>query len=174
MGGCNLGLAKAKEYDYVILANDDILALPVNDWLKNMIEVMENKPECGALTVLTMNAMGFCRLSEQTCSVKIPYEVPFCSFFFVMLRSSAIEKTGLLDEGLPGGDDLDYSYRLRKAGYKIGVTPSVFIWHHYAQTGRAIYGDYWDSPEHNNKIQTALIKKHGFKEYTNFMNGGLI
>ena len=165
MGGCNLGLKAASGYDYVILANDDILVPSVCDWLKSMIDVMEDKKECGILTPVTVNAMGWVRLSVQNCTINKPYAVPYCSFYFVMLRKEMVDKIGLLDEDLPGGDDLDYCYRAKKAGYVIGVNPHVFVWHHYAQTGKRIHGEYWDSKEHNEKIKFALIKKHGFKEW---------
>ena len=163
--GCNIGIEATKGTEYVVLANDDILVPGLNDWAGTMLNVMDINKNIGALSVLTMNAMGYATLNAENCVMKTPYEVPFCSFFFVMLRREAIEKAGLLDESLPGGDDLDYCMRLREAGYKIAITPQVFIWHHYAQTGKRIFGNYWDSEEHTEKINHALIRKHGFKKF---------
>lgn len=166
IGGCNLGMEAAKDYDYIILANDDILVPNVCDWGKVMIDTMEGNKHIGALSVLTMNAMGWAKLNPENCIMRQPYEVPFCSFFFVMIRGETARKVGLLDNDLPGGDDLDYCLRIKDAGWKIAITPQVFIWHHYGQTGKKIYGDYWDSPEYAEKINMALIRKHGFSKFT--------
>jgi len=99
----------------------------------------------------------------------MPYEVKVLSFFFVMMPLKAIQETGFFDETLPGGDDVDYCIRLRDLNYKLAVNPSVFVWHHYGQTGKNIYGEYWDSEEHTEKIKKALIDKHGFEKYVNML-----
>lgn len=166
IGGCNLGLEYSRDYDYIILANDDILVPNVCDWGQTMISTMEANKQIGALSVLTMNAMGYARLTKENCIMRQPYEVPFCSFFFVMLRGETVKKVGLLDNDLPGGDDLDYCLRIKDAGYKVAITPQVFVWHHYGQTGKKIYGDYWDSPAYKENIDHALIRKHGFHKFT--------
>lgn len=172
MGGCNLGIAHGIDnYEYMLFANDDILAVPCSDWAAEMLSVMDAKKDVGALSCLTVNAMGMSRINVENCTVSTAFEVPACSFFFVMMRAAAIKDAGLFDVNLPGGDDLDYCYRLRAAGYRIGITPKVFVWHHYAQTGRKVYGDYWDSAEHAEKIRFAMIKKHGYQA---MVNSGLL
>ena len=165
MGGCNMGIKASVEHEYILFANDDILVPGICDWAKNMLTAMEGNKHIGALSVLTMNAMGASRLCVDNCVLKGTLEVPFCSFFFVLMRNEAVKKAGLFDEDLPGGDDLDYCMRLRDAGYRIGITPNVFVWHHYAQTGKRLFGDWWDCQEYTDNINHALIKKHGFKKY---------
>lgn len=174
MSSCNLGLEKAKEYEYIILANDDIIVPPVCDWAKSMVMVMDLNPGIGALSALSWFVMGWAKLNEQTALLKQPYQVPYCSFFFVMLRSEAVQRIGLLDESLPGGDDLDYCLRLKERGYAIAINPQVFVWHHYAQTGKKEFGNYWDSEEHTEKINQALINKHGYRKfvYNQYLEGG--
>ena len=176
MAGCNEGIVDAlAKYDseYILLTNDDILVSPVVDWVSVMVGIMDQHKELGALVPLTMNAMGYSRLTpENSLKSKFSFfRVPYASFCFVLLRKEAVRKAGMLDENLPGGDDLDYCLRLSNSGYIIGVTPKVFVWHHYAQTGKRIYGDYWDSPAHAEKITQALIRKHGFMKFTCMMSG---
>ncbi len=49
---------------------------------------------------------------------------------FMFIRSEAVKKTGLLDESyFMYGEDIDYSYRLLKAGYKNYYFPEVKILH---------------------------------------------
>ena len=167
IGGCNFALEKMEDCDYVVLVNDDILMPAVCDWCENMVNVMEDNLTIGAVGPVTNNAMGWSRIAPFNCTLKRPIEVPYLAFFMVMLRTEAIRKVGLLDKDLPGGDDLDYCLRLRENGYKIAITPNVFVWHYYAQTGKKLYGNYWDSEEHTEKINNALIRKHGFKKYIN-------
>ena len=165
MGACNIGIEASKDMDYVVLSNDDILVPPVTDWCRVMVDVMEGNKEVGALSCLSWNVSGGAKLNEENQVAHQPYEVPYCAFFFFMLRREAIDSVGLLDEELVGGDDIDYCIRLREKGWKIAITPQVFIWHHYAQTGKRVMSD-WDSEEHTDNINRGLIRKHGFKKFT--------
>jgi len=94
----------------------------------------------------------------------------------MMLRRSALDKAGGIDAGLPGGDDFDLSIRLRKAGYRLLVDRTVFVYHHGFTTGNKVHGDYtikggWNSFEFKSEVDTALIQKHGFKEWWNTIKG---
>lgn len=164
MGACNIGIKESGDMDYVVLANDDILVPGLCDWAEVMVDIMEKNTNVGALSCITNNAAGYAKLSFDNCTKKTPIEVPWTPFFFVMLRNEAIKKVGLFDEELPGADDLDYCIRLRDAGYKVAVTPQVFVWHYYGQTGGKVYGD-WDREDYTEMLHRELIKKHGFKKY---------
>jgi hypothetical protein len=57
-------------------------------------------------------------------------EVEAISGSFFMVRKSALKKVGLLDEDFfMFGEDLDWSYRFLKAGYKIYYYPEAQIIH---------------------------------------------
>ena len=59
-------------------------------------------------------------------SVETKLLIGFC----LMIKREAVEKAGLLDENLfLGNDDLDYSLRLREAGYKLKIAADTFIYH---------------------------------------------
>ena len=173
---CNEGIRSSlnsKDSEYILLSNDDILVSPTSDWGTTMTGIMDKIPSIGALGPLTNQACGWSILNSQNaCGSNIDFfKVPYISFFFVLIRKTAFNDIGILDERLPGGDDLDFCFRLNDKGFNVGVTTKVFVWHHYAQTGKKIYGDYWDSKEHTQKINKALIDKHGFKKYVYAISG---
>ena len=49
---------------------------------------------------------------------------------FVAYKKEIIEKIGLNDESLPFADDLDLNWRLRKAGFKLMVTPDAKVYYY--------------------------------------------
>lgn len=174
MGFCNVGIKQFidnNESQYIVLSNDDILVSPASDWAKEMTDVMNNDETIGALSCTTNAAAGWVTPKVSNFVLHQPFQVPYLSFYFVMLRKEALKKIGYLDENIPGGDDIDMCIRLKDAGYKCAVTAKVFIWHYYAQTGKSMYGGYWDSSDHTQKINNALIRKHGFKKYIYTMFG---
>lgn len=61
----------------------------------------------------------------------IEHEVDACVGAFMMVRSSAAKKVGFFDEDFFFyGEDLDWCYRFKKAGYKIFYTPITKIIHY--------------------------------------------
>ena len=55
----------------------------------------------------------------------------------VMIRKKVFEEIGLLDENIFfGPDDLDFSYRLRRAGYSIYYYPNAQIIHYWGQSAK--------------------------------------
>jgi GT2 family glycosyltransferase len=152
--------------EYVLLVNDDIIMTGITDWAEQIIELMKNH-KIGSVSCLTNNAAGWGTVQNFPSNYyRLEYmRVPWLSHFFVMIKKEAIKKVGFLDDELPGGDDIDYCIRMNDAGYWCVLTPKVFCWHHYAQTGKRIFGKYWDSEEHTEKINNAMIKKHGFKKF---------
>ena len=57
---------------------------------------------------------------------------------FFMVRANVIKKVGLLDEDyFMYGEDIDWCYRIKKAGFKIVFNPQTSILHRKKQSGRA-------------------------------------
>ncbi len=64
------------------------------------------------------------------------HEIDSPSGAFYLTRRSVVEKTGLLDEKFfMYGEDLDWSYRIKKNGFKIIYYPRCYITHHKKQSG---------------------------------------
>lgn len=65
------------------------------------------------------------------------HEVDAISGAFFMIPKKVIEKIGLLDESFfMYGEDLDWCYRIKEAGYKIMFNPAVTTIHYKKQSGR--------------------------------------
>lgn len=64
-------------------------------------------------------------------------EIEVLTGAFMFIRRKALEKTGLLDENFfMYGEDIDLSYRLTKAGFKIFYYPEVKIIHYKGQSSK--------------------------------------
>lgn len=63
------------------------------------------------------------------------YSFEILAFFCAMLRREVFDLVGFLDEDYEEGysDDVDFSFRVKKAGYTLAYVPSVYI-HHYNRT----------------------------------------
>jgi GT2 family glycosyltransferase len=71
-------------------------------------------------------------------------EVDSVNGAFMMVRAQAIQQAGLLDEAFFfGGEDLDWAYRIKAAGWKIYYNPAVVVQHvkraSYRQNPQARY-----------------------------------
>lgn len=170
-GGIDFGLKNSKS-QFVVFMNDDTLVPNTSRmWIHRLLNHFKN-PKVGAVGPSSNTVMGF-----QNIFVDLPFEVfesKFIIGFCAMIRRSAFEEVGGMDMSLPGGDDLDWSIRLRDTGYKVLVDRSVFIYHHGFKTGERVNGSAsatngWNSYEMYHKTNTALIKKHGFKKWREVM-----
>ncbi len=67
-----------------------------------------------------------------------PHEIDSPSGAFFMVRREVIERVGLLDEDyFMYGEDLDWAYRMKQAGFTIWFYPHATILHRKKQSGRA-------------------------------------
>lgn len=175
-GGIDLGL-KNSTSPFVCFFNDDAY-IPQSSrlWLNQLLQHFKN-PQVGAVGPSSGVVMG-----AQNIFADIPY-ITFKSTFIIgfcaLIRRSAFEKIGGMDFELPGGDDLDWSIRLRKAGYDVMIDRSVFVYHHGFKTGERVYGNPnspsgWNSFEKTEKTNLALIKKHGLKTWWETMRNQII
>ena len=66
-------------------------------------------------------------------------EVDVLSGSCMLVRKEAMDQVGLLDEDyFMYGEDIDWCYRIRKAGWKIFYIPSAQIIHFRGESGRAV------------------------------------
>lgn len=66
------------------------------------------------------------------------HDVDCISGAFFLIRREVIEKVGLLDEAFfMYGEDIDWCFRIRKAGYRIQFYPHVSVMHKKHQSGLA-------------------------------------
>ncbi len=69
--------------------------------------------------------------------VSTPHEIDSPSGAFFMIRREVIERIGLLDEDyFMYGEDLDWAYRMKQAGFALWFYPFATILHRKKQSGR--------------------------------------
>lgn len=167
-GGLKLGL-EASDSEFVVFQNDD-----------TFIPKTSSRFYYNLLYPFRDSTVGLVGPSTTTCagpqSIYHPrsfnslVEAPYLIFFTVMVRRSTLLDVGGIDDTLPGGDDLDLTMRMNKAGYKALIQPSSFIIHHGFKTGERVKGGAdkdggWNSPQMSEKTNIALIQKHGFRNW---------
>ena len=147
----NLGIKEATG-EFVVLLNNDTEMLPQeqNKWL-NMLEKPFDDPKVGIVGPLEL----FDNYSNHHVLI----------FFCVMVRRTIFDEIGILDEiySPGGGEDIDFTIRVKKAGYKsVPVSSVVYspeeatnvgpmpIWHKDNQTFK-------DIPEYGK----VIIKRNG-------------
>ena len=154
----NQGFAKANNIairqsqgEYVLLLNPDTFV--GEDSIRQVLAFMDAHPKAGGAGVMMHNAdgtvaresrrglptpyvsllkmLGFSkRYYMSHLSWTEPGRIDVVSGAFMMLRRSALEKVGLLDEDFfMYGEDIDLSYRILKGGYENWYVPSRIL--HY-------------------------------------------
>ena len=152
-GGCNVGVRRALEEgtDYIWLLNNDTTVDP--QALSAMVAVAEADPGVGEVgSVLyyldnpnDIQAWGGGRVSFWTGRSHHQLSpVPNSTLHYltaasILLRRRALEQVGLLDEKtfFMYWEDTDFSFRLRKAGWRLAVADQSIVLHReHAATGK--------------------------------------
>jgi len=91
--------------------------------------------------------------------------IPGCNMAFYKW---ALEEIGGFDPIFrKAGDDVDLCWRLQQAGYKIGFSPSAFVWH----CRRGTVGAYLKQQQGYGEAEALLVRKH--PENFNSVGGGI-
>lgn len=164
--GLKAGLSKSSA-PYVVFMNDDTyVPLSSYDWLSRMLVHFSN-PHCGAVGPGSNVVMGGQNIFLDT---PVIFKVPFLIGLCMMLRRDVLDAVGGVDDTLSGADDLDLSYRLRRAGNYLVCDKSVFIYHHGFKSGERLLGGShvkggWNSVEKIENDNFGLIRKHGIRGF---------
>ncbi|ABX43174.1 glycosyltransferase [Lachnoclostridium phytofermentans] len=187
--GCPRGYNQAINIalgDAVLLMNNDIIVTP--NWLKNLIQCLYSADDIGAVGPITNNCpiqqlpVKYSSIEEmfefaKTYNISNPETweerlklISFC----LLIKKSAIEKIGLLDEGFTPGnfEDDDLSFSLRIARYKLMLCKDTFI-HNF---GYITFKDYGSQSLETFKLnQKKFEDKWGFNSlYSTFARQELI
>lgn len=141
------GINKALDYvdqdsDFVIFANNDTIVDSAG-WERRLLAHFDRT--VGAVGPVSNYVAG-----RQNRVFDHPgiteEETNFLIGFFMCVRKTVVDETGLLEDmhsyqqdgTLPsGGDDLDYSIRIRNLGYRLLIARDVFVYHVGSQTIKA-------------------------------------
>lgn len=91
--------------------------------------------------------------------------IPGCNMAFY--RWVLMELGGFDPVFRQAGDDVDLCWRLQQAGYKIGFSPSAFVWHYRRSTVR----EYLHQQHGYGEAEALLVRKH--PEYFNSIGGSI-
>lgn len=147
--GVNVGL-RASEGEYLVLLNPDTIV--TTGWLERMRAHFRGDAyasRVGAVGPLSNYVAGWQNVGEYLSHDRLRgasqeavaamlaaggnsqgLETKLLIGFCMMVPRSVFEEVGLLDEDLfLGMDDLDLSWRIRNAGYTLGVATDAFVYH---------------------------------------------
>jgi GT2 family glycosyltransferase len=156
--GNNLGIKIAKG-ECVLLLNPDTKLNP--DTLQIMLDFMKSRPDVGISGCKLIKVDGTldlaCRrrfpnpansfkrlfLRDNTnynysdISEGLEMEVDSVVGAFMLIRRSVIDKIGLLDESFfMYGEDLDYCWRCKEAGFKVWYVPKTCVFHYKGESSK--------------------------------------
>ena len=131
--GSNQGFKIALEHgaEFVYILNADTLV--TENWLTNSVkayESCENPGMIGAMSNYIANEWQDVENFNNELPQKY-FEAKYQGLGFNLIPTKVLKEVGMLDEqfGYGGCEDLDYSYRLKKAGYKLWIDGFTFIVH---------------------------------------------
>jgi len=144
----NYGIKKAGKLD-VYLTQADVIHFKLyrRDWLKEMYGIAQKKDVGLVMGIAGGGISGPDYLKGQR----------WAGTWNTYLPKRTIKKVGFLDENMGPGDDIDYSYRVRKAGLG-GFVCQFWVQHHrLTEHGNS------DSKAKIKKMARYFRKKHGIK-----------
>ena len=141
----NLGIKYAikNKFEYVMLLNNDT---EVNKkFLSPLLNSFQNDNSLGAVQPLIMNYNNRAKVWNAGGYLNnffgFPYtnkklnnknrQIDWITGCCILLKTKVIKKAGLIDEDFFAYyEDVDWSLRIKKLGYKLGVVESSVIFHH--------------------------------------------
>ena len=172
--GCNQGIQAAEKGNDILLLNNDTIVTP--NWLKNLKKCLYSKDDIGAVGSVTNSCSNFQVVpavynsleeliefaSKNNVSNSSLWEerlrlVGFC----MLIKNEVVKKIGLLDDRFSPGnfEDDDYSFRIRKAGYRLILCKDSYIHHFGSVSFKKESGVYKQLLTDNRK---KFAKKWGF------------
>ncbi len=153
----NLGIKKALKYykpDYILLLNDDTEIIDKN-WLNEFVKLGNSEDRIG---ILGCNVLNPDKTLQWPIWIKNQEEIQRVSQVIgccLMFKKKVSDKIGFLDEKFDPvyGEESDFCFRAKKAGFDIFYTPKINIIHHGKASTNKLVSDYiW-----------YLKKRHGIR-----------
>jgi GT2 family glycosyltransferase len=141
-GGCNVGIRHALDAgaDFIWLVNSDATVAP--QALRALVDVAQHNTRLGAVGSVVyergdtdkVQLWGGGRINlwlGRSNHCLAPARLDFVSGASMLLRREALEQVGSFDEAsfFMYWEDTDLGFRLRKAGWELGVAEASHVWH---------------------------------------------
>ncbi len=148
----NQGMRAARG-KYVVWLNNDVVVTP--GWAEGLVACAETSTTIGAVGPRAHRTGGVQNVPGVGYKIigQLPYFAEAWAMknggglrftdrllgFCLLVTSEAVRRIGFVDErfGLGGYEDIDYCYRLARAGYRLAVAEGVFVHHELHATFRA-------------------------------------
>lgn len=132
--------------------------------IETMVNMLEKTSGLGAIGPVSNVVMGAQNVGEN--AKYPPFHIArFLIGFCMLVKDRVWKEIGPLDPMLNGvgNDDLDYSIRIRDAGYQLGILRSAFVEHYGGVAHEMLYGGYGTEKfrEMDGEGRRRLIEKHG-------------
>jgi len=171
-GGMNAGIRHSTGDIIFCLNNDTIIDKNCIDEIK--IAMQDESIGCANTKILKFGTkfldMSICKLKYFNL---IPYSVDYgfidwgqcdnltpdyANGCAMVLRREALNKVGLFDESYRlYWEDVDLSFRIKKAGYRIGFIPKAVVWH---EGGKTTKKSPWEAKWYSNKNRIRFFLKY--------------
>lgn len=183
-GGNNVGIefALRNNADYVLLLNNDTIVTP--DFLSTLIETASQNNNIGAagckITYYPATSKiwfnggridyfrgAFYGINKDSEGIKPSDFITGCT---MLLPASVLKKVGILDERFfLGTEDIDLSYRIKDAGYKLLVNSDAVIHHKVSLTQGGRYSPTYQYYFHRNRMIFFSERLSGLKKISFFV-----
>lgn len=164
-GGNNRGIDYAiQKYDpeYFLLLNNDTTV--DKDFLLAMMDVIQKDKKIGVVVpkIYYFDKPGYLYYAggginkllgigthygwkkKDNGQYDITKEITFANGCAMLIKKEVIKTVGKLDNiFFATGEDIDFSYRVMKSGYKIFYAHKALIWHHEGFTGKNNKGEFF-------------------------------
>ncbi len=165
----NMGI-RAAQYDTILFIDSDVTV--EQGLLDEYVEAYKNpyKVKLGGVlgyTEFTGEKTFWWKMLERTNMVdsfSFARNYPFHSWTIgnnVSFKKSVLEEIGMFEENFPfklGGDDLDMTYRVTKAGYMIGSAPNAVTYH--SRKTWNCYKAVHDRAKRWGTMENFIVKRH--------------
>jgi len=135
--------------DLIAITDDDAEVAP--DWVSLMKLTHREHPEAGAVGGRVVGIDSHRSLVSRVADIAYfpisqkPAYVTTLPTVNISYKRQAVEKTGLLDEALIYGEDVDYNWRLQRLGYRVFYQPTIVVKHHNPSRVSALARRHFDA-----------------------------
>lgn len=190
--GNNVAIKQARG-EYILLLNPDTFAYPKS--IETVLEYIEGHSDVGAATCRVeladgtldyschrgfptpwgalLHFLGLRRFSSYT-SLNIPntaHQIDALTGAFALIRRKAGEQVKWLDEDyFWNGEDLDFCYKLKEAGWKVMYIPQVKITHFKGSSAKASSETKKRWALNSTEVMSLFYRKHLAAKYPFFFN----
>jgi len=178
-GGNNVGIRYALDHgaDYVFLLNNDTIVDPAV--VRHLVDAAEADPSVGVIGPKVFffsepdhvwygggwvqrwaGASGHIGLGERDrMNQGEPLDTAYVTGCALMARASVLRRVGLLEPAFfIYWEDVDLSFRIRRAGYRVLYAPRAVLWHKVSRTfgGTADHRFFYGGRAHGPESVTSL------------------